>query len=88
MNPEREQNHSVITIPIKIGAILVGNKDRFVFKRKQLFNLLKVLISLGLIVFVFLSVDLHTLAKTLLNVDPGFLSLALACTIGGVILRA
>lgn len=56
--------------------------------RKQLFNLLKIVISLALISWVISTVDLAALQGVFLNADFRWLGLALFFALGGVILRA
>ncbi|MFQ5613626.1 MAG: lysylphosphatidylglycerol synthase transmembrane domain-containing protein [Anaerolineae bacterium] len=63
-------------------------RGQIIFNRNQLLNLLKILISLGLMAFIIATVDLSALARTLLNARPGFLLVALGLVMIGVVLRA
>jgi hypothetical protein len=56
--------------------------------RKQLLNILKIVVSVGLLIFIFSSIDLPTLLRVLSEADPAWLTAALVMMIIGVVVRA
>lgn len=56
--------------------------------RKQLFNLLKILISLGLLAFIFSTLDLPAFIQAIRQAHPWWLLAALAIMLVGVVMRA
>ena len=57
-------------------------------KRTHLLNLLKLLVSLGLLIFIFSSLDLQAFFSIVRQANPVWLFAALITTLGGVIIRA
>jgi uncharacterized protein (TIRG00374 family) len=57
-------------------------------RRKQLFNLLKVLISIGLLIFIFSSLDLQAFFEAVGQANPWWLLAALITMMIGVVIRA
>jgi hypothetical protein len=56
--------------------------------RKQISNILKILVSLGLLTFIFSNIDLQTLFKELRNANPVWLAAAVIIMLMGVVIRA
>jgi hypothetical protein len=56
--------------------------------RKQLFNLLKILVSVGLLVFIFSSIDLPAFLEAVRGANPWWLLAALITMLLGVVIRA
>ncbi len=56
--------------------------------RKQLFNLLKILISIGLLIFIFNSLNLEAFFKAVSQANPWWLLAALIMMMMGVVIRA
>ena len=56
--------------------------------RKQLFNILKVLISIGLLTFIFSTLDIPAFIQAVRQANPWWLLMALATMMVGVVLRA
>ncbi|GIK38648.1 MAG: hypothetical protein BroJett011_24810 [Chloroflexota bacterium] len=56
--------------------------------RKQLFNILKIVVSLGLLVFIFSTLDLAAFIEAVSRANPWWLLAALAMMMLGVIIRA
>jgi uncharacterized protein (TIRG00374 family) len=56
--------------------------------RKQLLNLLKIVVSAGLLIFIFSSIDLPALLETLRSASPVWLTAAVIMMFIGVIIRA
>jgi hypothetical protein len=56
--------------------------------RKQLFNLLKILISLGLLIFIFSSIDLPAFFQAVRQANPWWLLAALVMMLLGIVIRA
>jgi hypothetical protein len=57
-------------------------------KRKQLFNLLKIVVSVGLLTFIFSQLDLPAFAKVVSQANPWWLLAALGMMMLGVVIRA
>lgn len=56
--------------------------------RKQLFNILKIVISLGLLAFIFSTLDMAAFLQTVSRANPWWLLAALATMMLGVVIRA
>jgi uncharacterized protein (TIRG00374 family) len=56
--------------------------------RKQLLNILKVVVSVGLLTFIFSSIDLQTLLQVLRGANPAWLAAAVVMMLIGVVVRA
>ena len=56
-------------------------------KRKQIFNILKIIVSIGLIGFILHSIDLQKLGTVLSNAKISWLGLALIFSFGGILAR-
>jgi glycosyltransferase 2 family protein len=56
--------------------------------RKQLLNILKIVISLGLLIFIFSTLDLSAFIGAVSRANPGWLLAALAMMMLGVVIRA
>lgn len=56
--------------------------------RKQLFNILKIVISVGLLIFIFSSLDIAAFIAAVSQANPWWLLLALATMMLGVVIRA
>ena len=56
--------------------------------RKQLFNILKVVVSLGLLTFIFSTLDLQAFLDSIRGANPWWLAAALAMVMLGVVTRA
>ena len=56
--------------------------------RKLLFNLLKIVVSLGMLTFIFSSLDLPAFLNSIRNADPRWLAAALGVMLLGVVVRA
>ncbi|NJN97093.1 MAG: flippase-like domain-containing protein [Anaerolineales bacterium] len=56
--------------------------------RKQILNILKVVISLGLLIFIFSSLDMPAFFRTVSQANPWWLLAALAMMMLGVVIRA
>lgn len=56
--------------------------------RKQLFNVLKIVISLGLLIFIFSTIDLPAFLEVVRRANPWWLLTALAMMMLGVVIRA
>ncbi len=56
--------------------------------RKQLLNILKIVISIGLLIFIFSNLDLQAFLKAIRGANPGWLLAALTMMMLGVVMRA
>ena len=56
--------------------------------RKQLFNILKVVVSIGLLIFIFNTIDMQAFVAVIRRANPWWLLAALAIMILGVFIRA
>lgn len=56
--------------------------------RKQLFNILKIIISIGLLAFIFSTLDMTAFIQTVSQANPWWLLAALAMMMLGVVIRA
>ena len=56
--------------------------------RKQLFNILKIIVSAGLLVFIFSSIDAQAFFKAVRQAKPAWLILAFSLVMLGVVIRA
>ncbi|MEM7346383.1 MAG: lysylphosphatidylglycerol synthase domain-containing protein, partial [Chloroflexota bacterium] len=56
--------------------------------RKQIFNILKIIISLGLLAFIFSSIDIPELLGAIRQAKVGWLIAALIAVMLGIIIRA
>ncbi len=56
--------------------------------RKQIFNLLKIIVSVGLLVFIFSKLDVSAFFRVVYQAHPGWLAAGLAMMLVGVVIRA
>lgn len=56
--------------------------------RKILFNILKIVVSLGMLIFIFSTLDLPAFLNSMRNADPRWLAAALVMMLFGVVVRA
>ncbi|MCB0214691.1 MAG: flippase-like domain-containing protein, partial [Anaerolineae bacterium] len=56
--------------------------------RKQWTNILKIVVSIILLTFIFMTIDVKSLFATMQNAHPSWLAAALVIMIVGVVLRA